>query len=208
MKTITIKAIVFLLWMGATFALECYHPYASFSLFLLLTVLLFICSDYIVEHVGIPLFSLLWLSSLIMPCMSFGIGLRVIHDEDSSVRLVSSYFPFGRCLAVGKKIDTLTAVPRFYKMNKNYEIVLYNEDLYIIKENDSLSILFDRHDLIFEGKNIVYFDKDFGHGPIKVFSYTTPEGQPKLVDSEGKDVNDSTYTVRIIEMPDDLGYDF
>lgn len=204
----TIKATLFVLWTTTIFVLESIHPYASFTLCLLITVLLFICSDYIVEHVGIPLFSYLWLSSFIMPCMSFGIGLRVIHDEDSSVRLVSSFYPLGRCIVVGEKVDTLTAVPRFYKMDKNDEIVLYNEDLYIIKENDSLSILFDRHSLIFEGNKIVLFDKEFGHGCIKLFSYTTPEGQPKLVDSEGKDVNDSSYRVRIIERPDDPYYDF
>lgn len=207
MKTI-ISVLFVIIWIMGMFVAESYYPCGSFFMCTIGIFVLFLLNlfyDSIEEHDVYPLLMIFFMTScFVMPIINlcFG-GLRIINEEDSSIRLVSSFIP--RTLATGVRVDTLTAFPRCYEKSENGGIVVYTQDLYMLKDKDSMAILFDKYKIILEGKNIEFIDREYGHGLIRLISYTK-DGISYIIDSYGRDIKDRDYHVRMIEPTPDPGY--
>ena len=204
MKRFIFKLLLVILLLCGLFFVDAYKPFVVVSI------------SCLIITIAMP-FMLLnddWESNTLLVGISFwvifvfymNIGFRIEPWREDRVALVTPFYPLGKVIAVGERADTLQQVPVCYNKRDNGEINLHSKDLYLLKENDAMSILFDRNCIILEGKNIEFFEKDYGHGLIRFCSYTTPDGRHRIVDCDGTNVNDSSYKVRMIEPPADPGY--
>lgn len=123
------------------------------------------------------------------------IGVRVLSEEDN-VKVVSSYYPYGRILGVGHKIDTLFNMARCYRLERNYEVK--RENMYIL-EKDSSIMLFSKYDLIIEGKDLHFKERELGHGKLHICSYFDKTGRRQEIDLYGQPINDYHYSPRVID---------
>lgn len=198
-------AISLVAWIIGLFMLESYH--CGFGMVLGIIPYILLMIGFFKENDKlIPLFLCFTISTLIISLVSIAIGLRVIKDESTpTVRIVSTFYPMGRCLASGESVDTLRKLPRCY-VKEDKKIDIYFEDFFVLHVTDSLSVLFDRDEVILTGYDIHFSKKEYGHGPITLCHYRSEDGQRKIVDLDGKEVNKINYKLRIKEIPADPGY--
>ncbi len=133
----------------------------------------------------------LFLSTII----HLSIGIRV-QPDGNKVEVVSSFYPYGRVLGTGAKIDTLRNLARCYEYDKYYEV--RTEDMYIL-ENDSSKMLFSKHELILKGTDLQFTKNEMGHGKLHICTYRDMTGVQNEVDLYGQALNDSNYSPRIID---------
>lgn len=123
------------------------------------------------------------------------IGLRVIHG-DNQIKMVTAFYPLGKTLGDGYKIDTLKHIARCYEQDTKYSVNY--DDMFVLKGKLCYS-LFSKHALIACGKNFEFREKDFGHGKLYICSYTDTTGVKHEIDMYGNDIQDSHYSPKVID---------
>lgn len=124
-----------------------------------------------------------------------GIGLRAIHDNNQ-VRVVSAFYPLGKTLDFGCKIDTLHHIGRCYKQDTKYYVNY--EDMYLLSSSRH-NTLFSNHAIVAQGTEFQFHERDFGHGFLHICSYTDTTGVKRVIDMYGANILDSSYEPIVID---------
>ena len=122
-------------------------------------------------------------SILIINITAAIIGLQIIKQDDDSYILTSQFYPIGRILDTGEKVDTLN-LARCYKQTDENDPIVVHEDMYLLRQK-KMSVLFSRNELILQGTDIKFRSKDYGHGQLTVCSFKTKAGKCMEVDLYG-----------------------
>lgn len=147
----------------------------------------------------------LYVSSFAITIAALIIGVRVIEDG-STTKIVSPFYPIGRTLGTGLRVDTIPKLAYCYKREENKSISILYKDMYLLQERDSTFILFSHNEVVAEGMNINLKQIELGHGKLSVCSFIDMEGQRKSVDLAGNDITREGYSAKIVEPPTDPGY--
>lgn len=129
-------------------------------------------------------------------------GLRVVHDGDE-LKIVTSFYPIGKELCSGHRIDTLKHIPYCYERDQSGYYVNYC-DVFLLQGKTSSS-LFTKTSLIAQGHRFSFAKRNFGHGELCVCSFTDMNGVRKTIDMYGHNVNDSVYKPHVIDNIPDYG---
>lgn len=198
MKT-TIKILLALAAISATMYAEYYFPLLG----IVAGGLLLVCTTMIKENVGL----LLILTATLMYCSTFfylSVGLRVIHHQDS-VQVVTPFFPIGKSLGRGIRIDTLELAYSIEETYWNkYEIQVAPIFVLTAKE-DSTQIVFRNAELI-RGTQLQLKSYKTQWGNIDVCEFIDETGVKKVYDLYGQDINAKDYSPHIIAYKPDYYY--
>ena len=129
-------------------------------------------------------------------------GLRVVHDGDE-LKIVTPFYPIGKELCSGHRIDTLKHIPYCYERDQSGYYVNYS-DVFLLQGKTSSS-LFTKTSLIAQGHRFSFAKRNFGHGELCVCSLTDMNGVRKTIDMYGHNVNDSVYKPHVIDNIPDYG---
>lgn len=129
-------------------------------------------------------------------------GLRVVHDGDE-LKIVTLFYPIGKELCSGHRIDTLKHIPYCYERDQSGYYVNYC-DVFLLQGKTSSS-LFTKTSLIAQGHRFSFAKRNFGHGELCVCSFTDMNGVRKTIDMYGHNVNDSVYKPHVIDNIPDYG---
>lgn len=129
-------------------------------------------------------------------------GLRVVHDGDE-LKIVTPFYPIGKELCSGHRIDTLKHIPYCYERDQSGYYVNYC-DVFLLQGKTSSS-LFTKTSLIAQGHRFSFAKRNFGHGELCVCSFTDMNGVRKTIDMYGHNVNDSVYKPHVIDNIPDYG---
>lgn len=147
----------------------------------------------------------LYVSSFAITIAALIIGVRIIEDG-STTKIVSPFYPIGRTLGTGLRVDTIPKLAYCYKREENKSISIIYKDMYLLQKRDSTFILFSHNEVVAEGMNINLKQIELGHGKLSVCSFIDIEGQRKSVDLAGNDITREGYSPKIVEPPTDPGY--
>ena len=126
-------------------------------------------------------------------------GIRAL-PEGKSIKMVTSFYPIGRVLAVGERIDTIRGLACCYKEDEeSRDTVISYEDIYILTNEKDSFVMFNHNNMIIKkGIEPEFSQKDFGHGKLDVCSFRDRIGKTITVDLEGNDIYEQGYKPRVI----------
>lgn len=140
------------------------------------------------------------LTMTVMFCSSFfylGIGVRTVHYNDSSVKIVTPFYPVGQVLGEGIRLDTLQLASCIEETDYGtYKIM--KSDMLVLTKDDSTKILFNNYDLVLSGKQLNFLTHKTPWGKIHVCEFIDEAGQQHVWDLYGRDISAIGYIPKVI----------
>lgn len=199
MKRFVIKFLLIILLLCVLFYIDSYYPF----------VVVGIC--FLVFLIAFPIFAINddW-KNILLVCISFGIafgwyvyiGFRVEPWGDDRIALVTPFYPLGKVIAVGEKVDTLQQLPLQFVSNEG-KISVEHRTVFVLHLDSTSSLLFSSNQIILKkGRSLQLEKKFFEYDSIEVVTYFDDHNNnQKTIDLFGHDASDPKYFPNIKTIP-------
>lgn len=129
------------------------------------------------------------------------VGYHVKSCGEERVALVTPFYPIGKVVAVGEKVDTLYHVPKSFISDEG-EISTVEVNLYVFHLDSISSLLFTNHGVILQsGRHIRFEPRYYKYDWILTVSYLDDYNVRRVIDLLGHDISTPGYFPDIKTIP-------
>ena len=130
-------------------------------------------------------------------------GIRVRHNEEERVQLVSALYPIcPKVYIEGAAIDTIELATG-YSTFAGWYYNVQKSKFYALRDTNQLTTIWYHPDgRVIRGYQMVIEEYKGSHGAINIFNYLDKNGKRVRRDFYGKDIDDESYTVEVIDNAD------
>lgn len=198
MKRFLQKLLLIIVGLAVLFYIDAYFP-----------VVLPLC--LLISALAVPFLAMNddWTANTLLVGISFWVaffiylyvGYHVKSCGEDRVALVTPFYPIGKVVAVGEKVDTLYHVPESFISDEG-ELSAQFTDVYVLHLDSNSSLLFSNHRVILQrGRHLRFEPRYFKYDWILTVSYLDDYNIRHVIDLLGHDISTPGYFPDIKTIP-------
>lgn len=144
---------------------------------------------------------LLW--SILFPVMlTLVVLIQLVHrykviEIDGEKALVTYFYPLGRVVKVGERVDTLN-VAYYFSQDDTNNLEVVRGHLYRLSHADNTTTLFTPNRILLTGKAVTLVSRYYKYGWIDTIEYTDYNDDCFEIDLLGNDINALGYFPQVV----------